>query len=346
MPSTLHLRAEEPGAVEQAAAILRSGGLVAFPTETVYGLGANALSAVAVERIFEAKQRPSWDPLIVHVASVQELGEVMHLPPALGSRVEELAAAFWPGPLTLLLPRRDSCPDAVTAGRSLVGLRVPAHPVAQALLRACGLPLAAPSANRFGHVSPTTAQHVLDDLNGRIDAVLDGGAATVGVESTVLDPGLDPMLVYRAGAVTVEALRQVTGIAVELYEPPAARTGNAPTESLPSPGVGLRHYAPEIRLQLTGPTAAQLLAALEDSLAANERPCVLLPGDWPLAIPAGGTALPWGIWSSPASLAVELFQTLRAAEKVNATLILCPLPEPGDLREALRDRLLKASKPR
>ena len=157
MPPTLHLDAANPADIARAADILRSGGTVAFPTETVYGLGANALSPEAVARIFTAKQRPFWDPLIVHVPDYASALALIDMDPDLHRRVDTLAAAFWPGPLTLLLPRRAHIPDAVTAGRPLVGIRIPAHPAALALLRATGLPLAAPSANRFGHTSPTTA---------------------------------------------------------------------------------------------------------------------------------------------------------------------------------------------
>ena len=172
----------------RAAELLRAGGTVAFPTETVYGLGANALDAAAVAKIFAAKQRPDWDPVIVHVEGHEMLERVAEVPAGDEGRVvAKLMEAFWPGPLTLLLPRTAAVPDAVTAGRSLVGVRSPAHPVARELIRLAGVPIAAPSANRFGHTSPTTAAHVLADLDGRIDAVLDGGATSVGVESTVLD---------------------------------------------------------------------------------------------------------------------------------------------------------------
>src|SRR5208337_3004252 len=203
---------EAQEALERAAGILRGGGLVALPTETVYGLGANALDAAAVERIFKAKERPSWDPVIVHVADVAMLEALVRNVP---DAAHKLMKAFWPGPLTLLLPRTDAVPDAVTAGRPLVGVRMPAHPVALELIRRAGVPVAAPSANRFGHISPTTAQHVLDDLDGRIDAVVDAGPSPRGVESTVLEPST--MAIYRPGAVTAEQIRAVAG-PVEMFE--------------------------------------------------------------------------------------------------------------------------------
>ena len=178
--NTERLSAASPAGLARAAHLLRAGGTVAFPTETVYGLGADALSARAVEQIFIAKERPHWDPLIVHLHSREQVATV-----ALSSPVaERLMDAFWPGPLTLLLPRSRAIPDAVTAGRPLVGVRIPAHPVARELLRLAGVPVAAPSANRFGHTSPTSAAHVLADLDGRIDAVLDGGPSAVGHHST------------------------------------------------------------------------------------------------------------------------------------------------------------------
>jgi L-threonylcarbamoyladenylate synthase len=231
--------------LEQAAGILRTGGLVALPTETVYGLGANALDAAAVERIFAAKQRPAWDPVIVHVASEAMLdGLVAQIPEA----ARKLMKAFWPGPLTLLLPRTARLPDVVTAGRPLVGVRMPAHPVALELIRRAGVPVAAPSANLFGHISPTTAEHVIADLDGRIDAVVDAGPTEHGVESTVLDPCQIPMVIYRPGAVTAAQI-QVSAGAVEVFRNSGLREAT-PRAALPSPGMGLRHYAPRARLVL------------------------------------------------------------------------------------------------
>lgn len=341
MPATLHLNATRAEDIERAAEILRSGGLVAFPTETVYGLGANALSAESVAKIFAAKQRPSWDPLIVHLPRREEIERIVTVDNDLQDRVGLLTHAFWPGPLTLLLPRRPVVADAVTAGRPTVGVRVPSHPVAQALLNAAGVPVAAPSANRFGHVSPTTAQHVLDDLDGRIDAVLDGGATPVGVESTVLDPAPRPMLVYRAGGVTLEQIEAVTGVGVELFVP-AVEWDCAP-ESLPSPGVGIRHYAPEARVMLTEPDEAALWREAASHAHAG-RVGVLLPRDWEMQSLEGAVVVRWGTWTEPESLARELFSGLRALEGQGVTTIMCPLPSPGGLRDAVRDRLLKAAR--
>lgn len=330
----------EPGLL-RAAELLRSGGTVAFPTETVYGLGANALDAAAVAKIFEAKQRPRWDPVIVHVCDRTMLHRVAEIPASLAKNVEALMTAFWPGPLTLLLPRTAAVPDAVTAGRPLVGVRMPAHPVALALIQAAGVPVAAPSANRFGRTSPTTAAHVLEDLDGRMDAVLDGGAATVGVESTVFDVG--QMLIYRPGAVTAEMISSVVG-EVRVFRPNAAEESSAP-ESLPSPGVGLRHYAPRARLVLVAGEAA-MQAALPDLLSAGEQPGeqlgLMLPDGW--SAPRAAKVFAWGPWSDTEVLARRLFAGLRMLDEAGATVILCPVPEGGGVGVALRDRLEKAAR--
>ena len=251
-----HLNSEiSQSSLQQAAAILRQGGTVAFPTETVYGLGANALDADAVSRIFAAKQRPTWDPVIVHVADEEMLQQVtVNLPDA----ADRLIRTFWPGPLTLLVPRSSAVPPVVTAGRERVGVRMPSHAVAMELIRLAGVPIAAPSANSFGHTSPTTAQHVLDDLDGRIDAVLDSGEATHGLESTVVDVCEQPVLIYRPGVITLDQIQSVCPGAM-LFKSKAAPEINP--ESLPSPGVGIRHYAPRATVQLVeGEGEAQKLA--------------------------------------------------------------------------------------
>lgn len=335
---TLRLRVnagerEIAGVLEEAAAILRGGGTVAIPTETVYGLGANALDAAAVAKIFEAKERPAWDPLIVHVADEAMLPAVVAEISPVARRLME---AYWPGPLTLLLPRAAGIPDVVTAGRPLVGVRMPAHPVARALIRAAGVPVAAPSANRFGHTSPTTAAHVLEDLDGRIDAVVDGGAAEFGLESTVLDPNAQPATIYRPGAVTLEQIQALVGEAVYFRE--TARLADAPREALPSPGVGLRHYAPRARLMLYAPTGSA--PRLEGSSVGLMR-AEGLPGE-PMAGPFAAV-YPWGRWSHPEELAQRLFAGLRYLDGMGCEVILCPMPERGGIAEAIRDRLRKAA---
>ena len=332
-------------ALDRAAAILRDGGLVALPTETVYGLGANALDRAAVERIFQAKSRPSWDPVIVHVASQAMLdGLVEEVPEA----ARKLMAAFWPGPLTLLLKRTQAVPDAVTAGRPLVGVRMPAHPVALELIRRAAVPVAAPSANRFGHVSPTTADHVLDDLDGRVDAVLDAGPTSRGVESTVLDPSTSPMMIYRPGAVTAEQIDAIAGpVALFRSGEPLRET---PVAALPSPGVGLRHYAPRARLVLIEAPIAELGARLAQAARSEqgERLGVMLPEGISAATgiavkEIAAQIYPWGSWSAPETMAHGLYAGLRALDAAECTVIFCPLPPEEGIGAAIRDRLIKAA---
>jgi len=322
----------------QAAEILRAGGTVAFPTETVYGLGANALDAAAVRRIFEAKERPAWDPVIVHVCDQ----DMLQLVAVVSAEAEVLMEAFWPGPLTLLLPRTALVPDVVTAGRELVGVRMPAHPMALELIRAAGVPVAAPSANRFGRTSPTTAAHVLEDLDGRIGAVLDGGATTVGVESTVLDVG--KMTIYRPGAVTAEMIAAVAGD-VKIFQAQAVESSKPP-ESLPSPGVGLRHYAPRAKLVLVDvPIDVDwrhaLTPAIERYERASELVGLMLPDGWEAS--RAKHAFPWGPWGDSEILARRLFAGLRMLDEAGATVIICPVPKGDGVGIALRDRLEKAA---
>jgi L-threonylcarbamoyladenylate synthase len=332
-------------ALERAAEILRSGGLVALPTETVYGLGSNALDRAAVGKIFAAKSRPKWDPIIVHVASEAMFdGLVEEIPEA----ARRLMEAFWPGPLTLLLKRTHAVPDAVTAGRPLVGVRMPAHPVALELIRRAGVPVAAPSANRFGHVSPTTAEHVLDDLDGRIDAVLDAGPTLRGVESTVLDPSTSPMTIYRSGALTAEQIEEIAGPVEQFKGSEPLR--EMPREAMPSPGVGLKHYAPRARLVLVEGRGGEPGEELGTRLAAaasverGERVGVMLPDG--IGVPRGTVAAqiyPWGKWGAPETLAHGLYAGLRELDAAGCTVIVCPLPPAVGIGVAIRDRLLKAA---
>jgi len=329
--------------LDRAAGILRAGGLVALPTETVYGLGANALDPAAVERIFAAKQRPAWDPIIVHIAG-PEFGRAMlqELVSEVPEAARKLIEAFWPGPLTLLLPRSSAVPDVVTAGRSLVGVRMPAHPVALELIRRAAVPVAAPSANLFAHTSPTTAAHVLDDLDGRIDAVLDAGPTEHGVESTVLDPCRSPMVIYRPGAIDANQIRQIAG-EVEVFQS-AQPIVETPPSALPSPGVGLRHYAPKARLVLIEAQNADLEARLVEAAQRfpSERVGVMLPADVAWNLP-GPILHPWGRWSAPQELAHALYAGLRALDAQGCTVILCPVPPEGGVGAAIRDRLRKAA---
>ncbi len=342
-------------AIDTAASILKRGGLVAFPTETVYGLGANALSAQAVEKIFAAKQRPAWDPLIVHISDRAMLSGVVTASPdggILTRSATALISNFWPGPLTLLLPRAATIPAIVTAGRPLVGVRMPVHPVANALIAAAGVPIAAPSANSFGRISPTCADHVLQDLDGRIDAVLDAGETIYGLESTVVDTSREPVVLYRPGVISLQQIREACGSTVEWKAIPTnAPTGEAP-ESMPSPGLGLRHYAPRAPLTLIGGPAAEqpgaLLRAVHQAASEHRSIGIMLPANFlPDALPElQGHALifNWGDWKDPSVLAHRLFAGLRELDAAGVDLVLCPLPPLDGLGAAIQDRLLKAAK--
>ncbi len=321
-----------PREVDRAAELLRRGGTVAFPTETVYGLGANALDAAVVAKIFEAKGRPAWDPVIVHVSDLEMLARVAVIP----SSVEVLMGAIWPGPLTLLLPKTSAVPDIVTAGRALVGVRMPQHALALKLIAAAGVPIAAPSANQFGHTSPTVALHVLDDLDGRIDAVLDGGAADIGLESTVFDPAAG--LIYRPGAITAAMLSEITGAKITVYAP---RTIAEEPASLPSPGVGMRHYAPRARLVLVR-SQKEMLERVGKLLALKERVGVMLPGGWGAA--PGAVVFQWTAWKDIAGLARGVFAGLRELDAAGVAVIVCPVPPIEGLGAAINDRLNKAAR--
>jgi L-threonylcarbamoyladenylate synthase len=330
--------------LKRAAEILRSGGTVALPTETVYGLGANALDATAIAKIFTAKQRPSWDPLIVHISDREMLEQVAAKVP---ENAQKLIDVFWPGPLTLLLPKGDAIPDTVTAGRPRVGVRIPQHPVAQALIHEAGIPIAAPSANCFGRTSPTTAGHVAEDLDGRIDAILDSGETTHGLESTVIDICENPCVIYRPGVISLEEIRAVGVDAVMFRE--AATPRAAEPVSLPSPGVGLRHYAPKAKIILVDGAGEQQVQDFGAAIRGAKRNGVILGLMLPdtfesVASQSGAVIYRWGKWQEAEELAQRLFAGLRSLDKAGATVIVCPLPTAVGIGVAIRDRLLKAAK--
>jgi L-threonylcarbamoyladenylate synthase len=326
--------------IERAAALLRVGELVVFPTETVYGLGADALQPHAVERIFAAKGRPFSDPLIVHIADESSLEMLLtHIP----ARARQLARAFWPGPLTLILPASSRVPKLVTAGLSTVAIRMPRHPVALALIRATGSPIAAPSANRFMHVSPTTAQHVLADLDGRVPLILDGGPCEVGVESTVLDLCSTTPTILRPGGVSLEALRPVLP---DVQPSPQRRTSQEQVQS--SPGQLLTHYAPAVpTILFDGSPAAMhtaMLAEVQRHQAQGEQVGILLADeDIPLFQETGARIYAVGSAAVPEQVASRLFAGLRTLEEAGVQVILCRSFEQQGLGLAIRDRLLKAA---
>jgi L-threonylcarbamoyladenylate synthase len=341
------LRAMDPVADAQAirrgAELLRAGELVAFPTETVYGLGADATNAQAVAAIFAAKERPLNDPLIVHVSDAAELEGAARDVPAAARR---LAARFWPGPLTLVLPRAERIPPVVAAGGATVGVRVPSHPIARALIQAAGVPVAAPSANRFMHTSPTTAAHVLADLEGRVACVLDGGPCTVGVESTVLDLTVSPPRVLRPGGVSLEALREVLP---DVSLPPRAPSPRGePGETLRAPGQMERHYAPRARLLVfdgQGPEAlSAMLAESRDAVARGERVGALVPDEEVAALEAAGAQVAaLGPADDLAEAARRLYSGLRALDALGVDRIVCHTFGEAGLGLALRDRLRRAA---
>ena len=326
-----------PETIAQAAAHLRSGQLVGMPTETVYGLAGNGLDAAALARIFDAKERPTFDPLILHVVEQGDLSRLVdesQLSPEALRRLRALTEAFWPGPLTLVLPKREIVPDLATSGLPTVAIRMPQHPIAQALIRAAGVPLAAPSANRFGRISPTRAEHVRDELDGRVEMVLDGGPCEIGIESTILKIDADGSLVLlRPGQVTPEQIAAVTGAR------PSA--GTAKPGAQLAPGMLESHYAPTKRL-------LPLEQMSEES--ARRVGVLLLSGDPQKFVPpAGKSAITMSLSHSgdPMEMARNLFSTLRALDQSDAELLFCEAPPAGEgLVYAIADRLRRACAPR
>jgi L-threonylcarbamoyladenylate synthase len=322
----IQAQATKDGAVaaELAARALTAGGLVAFPTETVYGLGADATNAEAVARLYEAKGRPAFNPLIAHVSDTAAARALARFDPA----AERLAAAFWPGPLTLVLPKRSDCPVAelATAGLDTIAVRAPSHPVARDILAAVGRPLVAPSANRSGHVSPTTAQHALADLRGRVELIIDGGPTPMGLESTIV-ACLDAAVLLRPGALPRAQIERV----VPLSEPaPATHEDAVPV----APGQLASHYAPRARLRLHAHDvqAGEALLAFGPVVAEGAEHAALT-----LNLSTRGDLI---------EAAANLFSHLRALDAAGAaTIAVMPVPHTG-LGEAINDRLARAAAPR
>jgi L-threonylcarbamoyladenylate synthase len=324
--------------IARAVAVLTGGGLVAFPTETVYGLGADASRDDAVARIFAAKGRPTGHPLIVHLAPAAQLDDwAIEIPDA----ARRLAAVAWPGPLTIILKRGPRVAPATTGGADTVGLRMPAHPMAQALLRAFGGGIAAPSANRFGAVSPTTADHVASDLGDAVDYLLDGGACTVGVESTIVDLSRGRPALLRPGGMPREAIEAITG-------PLASADLGAPA----APGTLASHYAPRAQVIAVAPDdvpreVAAAQARTSERGASGVRVAVLAPASaflrWPqLARDIVAHALP----DDDAGMARELYAALRELDASGVDVVIAALPPAAGLGEAVGDRLLRAAGPR
>lgn len=327
--------------IGQAGLILRKGGLVAFPTETVYGLGASALDSRAVAGIFQAKGRPQDNPLIVHVADYAAVEKLASTVPP-GAR--KLMKAYWPGPLTLVLPGgRNVCPE-VAAGLDTVAVRMPAHPVALDLIKAAGVPVAAPSANLSGRPSPTTARHVRSDLDGKIDAILDGGAAGMGVESTVVDMTGDTPVVLRPGGVTPQDLERVVG-AVSLD--PAVDVAGVPEAEKPrSPGMKYKHYAPlapVILVEGEPQRVAGQIRQLADKHTAEGRRVGILACSGTREIYPRGELLLAAQRGEPLSAAKNLYDLLRRFDEMGVDIILAEGVEPKGVGLAVMNRLRRAA---
>jgi L-threonylcarbamoyladenylate synthase len=313
--------------VARGAELLRAGGLVAFPTETVYGLGADAANAAAVSRIFTVKRRPADHPLIVHIGRAEDIASwAVNVPDAAWL----LAQRFWPGPLTLVLRRHPSVLDLVTGGQETVGLRVPGHPIALALLERFGSGIAAPSANRFGRVSPTEAAHVAEELGGLVDLILDGGRCQVGVESTIVDLASGEPAILRPGGIPKELLEDALKVPVPLRRGgPVRSSGQHPV-----------HYAPRARVVVTA-SGPELRAKVERFLSDGARVAVMSPDAWE-AIPQGVLSIP--LPSSLPEMARDLYRSLRLADRLDADVVVALCPPTSGLGLAIADRLQRAAR--
>ena len=325
---------ESNEAIKLAASIIKNGGLVVFPTETVYGLGGNGLDEKAAKKIYAAKGRPSDNPLIIHVATPEEAEKYCFT----NEYFYRLAKAFMPGPLTVILPKRDIIPASVTGGLDTVAVRVPSHPVARALIAASGVPIAAPSANISGKPSPTTASYVAEDMNGRVDMIIDGGDCEIGLESTIikLDGGRATLL--RPGAITSDALECVCE-SVEIAPAVLERLGE--NERPLSPGMKYRHYAPTAPFVLISGDEGSQLAFLKKAVK-NER-CAVLCYDEELSELESDKLIPIGKRDDHAAQAKTLFTALRDADKLGATVIYGHLPPKHGLGLALYNRMIRAA---
>lgn len=327
----LKVTSPEDEAIREAGEILRAGGLVAMPTETVYGLAANALNGAAVSEIFKAKGRPQDNPLIVHVADIQEIPPlVAEFPP----KARALAQAYWPGPLTIIMKKSGLIPDEVSAGLDTVGIRMPSHPVARAMIRAAGVPLAAPSANLSGSPSPTNAARVFSDMDGRIEAVVDGGDSGVGVESTVITVAQDPPCLLRPGGITLEQLEAVLGH-VEVH--PAIFEALKAGEQAASPGMKYKHYAPETKVIILKGSLAQFCDYVN-----KQKDCSALCFEGEQSV-IGVPCVAYGRQGDAQSQAHGLFEALRKLDSLGMPVAYARFPEKEGVGMAVLNRLLRAA---
>lgn len=325
--------ADDPG-IREAGLRIKRGETVAFPTETVYGLGANALSNEAVQKIFEAKGRPGDNPLIVHISDRVQLKDLVLSVPR---EAEALMDAFWPGPLTIVFPASGRVADKVTAGLPTVAVRMPDHPVARALIEAAGVPIAAPSANRSGRPSPTTAAHVLEDLTGRIAGILDGGATGVGVESTVVDATVRPLTILRPGGVTREQLVACVG---EVESDAALTTPDAKPKA---PGMKYRHYAPKAPVYLVTGDCERVRRFVRQAKAEGKAVGVLTTAEHRDAYPDADFVAVAGRRTDLATVAHGLYDALRAFDSRALDVIFSETFERAGIGEAIMNRLNKAA---
>ncbi|QAT49508.1 threonylcarbamoyl-AMP synthase [Caproiciproducens sp. NJN-50] len=330
---TLLLDAAKSESIEAAAHIIRNGGLVGMPTETVYGLAANAFDGTAVRKIFEAKGRPQDNPLIVHISN---LDQIEKLAVRLPESAKKLAKTCWPGPLTMVLEKSDLIPFEVSAGLPTVGIRFPSHPVAQALISAAGVPIAAPSANRSGFPSTTTAEHVMRDMDGKIDAVLDGGPCGVGVESTIVTLASDPPRLLRPGGITLEQLRSVLG----RVDVDPAVMNPLPKGARPlSPGMKYKHYSPKANVVILS-GGERAYADYVNSHAEPGVAALCYDGeDRLLRVPA----VCYGAERDTGAQARELFESLRRLDDIGAKTVYARCPAPDGVGLAVYNRLMRAA---
>lgn len=335
MQTKLLCPSEDPTAIEQAGALLRAGEVVGIPTETVYGLAADARNPQAVARIFEAKGRPQDNPLIVHIADIETIREIAtEFPP----EAQALAKAYWPGPLTIILPKQDNIPMVTSGGLNTVGIRFPAHPLAQAIIRAAGVPLAAPSANTSGRPSTTTAQHVMEDLNGKIAAVVDGGPCSVGVESTVVSLCGERPRLLRPGGISLEQLQAVLG---EVDVDRALREKIDDTEKVSAPGMKYRHYAPKAPVTVVFGTPEKSADYIYAQLGENSG--VLCFDDCAARFAGAAVVETFGPSDDPAEQAREIFDALRRFDETDCTEIYAQCPPSDGIGLAVSNRIKKAA---
>lgn len=324
----------DPALISEAGKVIREGGLVVFPTETVYGLGGDGTKAESAKKIYAAKGRPSDNPLIIHIAEPEDAEPYAHTSEA----YYKLAKAFMPGPLTLILPKKDTVPYETTGGLETVAVRCPSHPVARALISAAGVPIAAPSANLSGKPSPTCAEHVIDDLSGRVDMILDGGNSEIGLESTIVKLDGECATILRPGAITEDALRCVCA---EVSIAPSVLEQLAEGERPLSPGMKYRHYAPSVPLVLLDGEEKDILAFLKQAQA--EKPCAILCYSEELSDLSPLHLFDIGHLEDPSTQANRLFSALREADKQDVEIIYAHLPKKDGIGLALYNRMIRAA---